>query len=313
MGTDGLFDLESDPRIRSAEFLISLMSLPGIGPSQALKIANNCPTLESVGEQLLKLGHELATLPGTLSIPDSDYPIRAISFFEDDYPDSLRSLSTPPAVLWIMGQMPQSLRTVAIVGTRQPSPNGQHITTVLANCLEAGSHCLVSGLADGVDALAHSQTLKNSVANISVLGSGFFEVFRGQAKSLAIEILDSGGCLISEYTPFTASTKGSFVARDRLIAAISDLCLVTECGVPSGTLHTANEAIKLDRKVLVVSSEIVNPSNLGNRLLLGLGELDLDSRQSEWVARTKLIDTVSKSSQIFPVSTLAEFRGFLTG
>lgn len=313
MGTDGLFDLDADPRIKSADFLLSLMSLPGIGPSQALKIANACPSLESVGDYLHKLGHEMAALPGPLAIPESDYPIRAISFFDSDYPEALRNLSNPPAVLWIMGQLPNSLLPIAIVGTRQPTPNGQRITAALANCLDATKHCLVSGLADGVDAIGHSETLANGVVNIGVLGSGFFEAFRGPAKSLVLEILDSGGCLVSEYTPFAPSTKGSFVARDRLIAAIAQVCLVTECGVPSGTLHTANEALKIRRRVLVVSSETLNPSNLGNRLLLDDSSTEMDDRQSEWLSRTRLLENVSASNEITPIASVSDFRNFLTG
>lgn len=308
MEGDELFDFVTDSRIRSAAFLTSLMALPGIGSSQALKIVNRSTSVEDVHRQVSLLGHTAWEPVDSVEIPEHEFPISAYSYFEPEFPSQLKELSNPPAVIWIMGSLPVGLKNVAFVGTRHPSHNGIKITESLVSCLDSGLHCLVSGLASGVDSIAHSKSLQNGIRNVAVVASGFLEALEGKSKELAHAILENGGALVSEYTPFAASSRSNFVARDRLIAALADYCVVTECGIPSGTLHTVNESLKIGRPVLVAATQVILQNNLGNRLLLNELSESLEVGQVEWLRKAKGITESANQHLVQKISRTKDFK-----
>jgi DNA processing protein len=306
---DSLFEIEGDPKLKSARFLNFLLEQNGIGSAKALQIAQSFMTLEEVFTHLAGMGlnnREIKELPEL----DSEYPIEALSYFDDLYPASLRDLPNPPALLWVMGRLPDGL-TLAVVGTRNPTPDAVDITAAICRTLDAGRNVLVSGLADGIDSIAHSASLEHGVRNIAVLGHGFAEIWRSPKVNLALQILEGGGALVTEYAPFVRSTQGSFVARDRIIASLARTTLVIECGIPSGTLHTVRDALNMGRSVVVVEQSNKTTQNLGNQYLLGSLESGLSKDQRDWVDKNKLNLKPEWLPHVFPVQTVGQVRVLL--
>ena len=306
---ESLFDIESDPFLKSAKFLNFLLGLKGIGPAKALTIAQSFLTLDDVFEHLASVGlysREIMELPDL----DSEYPIQALSFFSEFYPPELRDLPNPPAILWIMGELPSG-KALAVVGTRNPTPEAISITAATCRALDKDRHILVSGLADGIDYVAHTASLEHGVKNIAVLGHGFLELLKNTKFELAQQILENGGALVSEYSPTRRSTPGSYVERDRIIASLGLSTLVIECGIPSGTLHTVRDALNIRRNVLVVEQSNKTTQNLGNQYLLGSLESGLSKDQRDWVDKNKLDLKPEWLPHIFPVQTIGQVRVLL--
>lgn len=306
---DSLFEIEGDPQLKSARFLNFLLELNGIGSAKALQIAQSFMTLEEVFTHLAGMGlnnREIKELPEL----DSEYPIEALSYFDDLYPASLRDLPNPPALLWVMGRLPDGV-TLAVVGTRNPTPDAFEITAAICKTFDAERNVLVSGLADGIDSIAHSASLEHGVRNIAVLGHGFAEIWRSPKVNLALQILEGGGALVTEYAPYVRSTQGSFVARDRIIASLAQTTLVIECGIPSGTLHTVRDALNMGRRVVVVEQQKKSAQNLGNQFLLGMSSEDLSGDQTSWISRNKLGFKPEWREIITPVQTVGQLRPYL--
>lgn len=306
---DSLFDLEGDPELKSARFLNFLLELKGIGSVRALQIAQSFMTVEQVFAHLTSIGiHnlEIQELPE----PESEYQIQALSFFSDQYPAALRELPNPPAILWVVGNLPEG-RAVSTIGTRHPTAEAVGVTEALCKSLSPNTDILVSGLAEGVDSIAHVTSLNCGIKNIAVLGHGFLEIRRSEKWELAQRILENGGALVSEYAPHKKSTAGSFIARDRIIAALGLATVVIQCGVPSGTLHTVRDALNLGRKVLVIDQSKKSFHNLGNQYLLGQGVSELTNEQSDWLASNRLLMKSSWRNHIIPIQTPGQLKANL--
>lgn len=193
----------------------------------------------------------------------------------DDYPKKLLRLHKPPTELYIKStnwvdimQMP----TVSVVGTRRPSHYAGHVCRKIVSELAVRGVCIVSGLALGIDSIAHRAALDAGGTTVAVIPSGFNYIAPTSHSSLAREIVGKGGALVSEYPPNTKiSNKGVFVARNRIVAALSDAVLIPEAGAKSGSLHTAKFAIELGIDVLAIPGHITNPQAEGCHSLIQTG------------------------------------------
>ncbi|MCX7997158.1 MAG: DNA-processing protein DprA [Patescibacteria group bacterium] len=196
--------------------------------------------------------------------------IRSLHREHPDYPSSLKHLSDPPLVVFIRGgeRIPaEKDPSIAIVGTRRPTSYGRSLATDFSRELSRQGVPIVSGLAYGIDATAHTAALENSGVTIAVLGSGVDAPYPNGNISLANKIIEYGGILISEYPPGTPPRKFHFVQRNRIIAALSRGVLVVEGTASSGALITAEFALQLGREVYVapmpLNSELsVAPNSL---------------------------------------------------
>lgn len=191
-----------------------------------------------------------------------------------DLPDRLDQLHKPPKHLYHQGiALDQLLQkpVVGIVGSRKVSAYGRAVTEQFSSELAKRGVVIVSGLALGVDSIAHRACLDSGGQTIAVLPSGTNSIYPSSHVGLSQQIADDGGCLISEYEPSEKPTKYSFIARNRIIASLSDVLLVTEAAERSGSLHTANFALELGRPVFAIPGNITNTNSAGTNQLLQAG------------------------------------------
>lgn len=174
---------------------------------------------------------------------------------------------------------------VAIVGSRKVSPYGKAVTAQLAGELARAGVVIVSGLAIGVDGIAHRAALENGGITIAVLPSGLGNIYPASHHALAQEILEKGGTLVSEY-PENAriAFKGNFIARNRIVSGLSDAVLITEAAEKSGTLHTADFALQQGREVLAVPGNITSPTSAGTNNLIKTGAISITSAADIFLA-----------------------------
>jgi DNA processing protein len=189
----------------------------------------------------------------------------------DSYPSLLKQLHKPPETLFCKG-VPSLLNkpSIAIVGTRRCSDYGKVITQKIIRELSVLDINIVSGLASGIDTIAHNSALKNSLSTIAVLGSGLKNIYPRENIKLAAKIAQKG-LLISEYSEETEPLKYHFPARNRIISGISMATVVIEAPEKSGALITAKFALEQGREIFVVPGDIDRPNSKGIINLLQRG------------------------------------------
>jgi len=202
-----------------------------------------------------------------------DSQIRTIGINDPSYPRNLRNIANPPKILYARGRLIEDEKCFAIVGTRRPSPYGKQTTIEIAGELADEGFIIVSGLAPGIDTIAHQATIEKRQRTIAVLGTGLDQKsIYPQSNLLLVErILESGGCLISEYPPGTRGTKFTFPQRNRLISGLSLGVLVIEAKRKSGALITASWAKKQNRKIFAVPGPIYSLNSQGPHFLIKNG------------------------------------------
>ncbi len=191
-------------------------------------------------------------------------------FGEETYPGSLMNgVHDPPLVLYVRGDRTALTdQAVAVVGTRTPSGNGRQLARRLGEDLARFPFTVVSGLATGIDAIAHEACLRAEGRTVAVLAHGLHTVQPAAHRKLAERIIDSGGALVSEYPPGIPARRDTFVPRNRIIAALAMATVVVEGGVMSGARHTADFALEYERLILAVPGSPVEPmAALPNRLI----------------------------------------------
>lgn len=201
--------------------------------------------------------------------------IKTISLEEDLYPPLLKNIWEPPPLLFYQGELRAELynRTLAVVGSRRATAYGQMAVKSLVTNLADSGITIVSGLALGIDALAHIATLSAKGQTIAVLGSGIDRAsFYPKANAyLADKIVEEGGIIFSEFPPGTEANKFNFPRRNRLISGIAQGTLVIEAATKSGSLITAHYALDQGREVMAVPGNIFSQQSSGTNHLLKLG------------------------------------------
>ncbi len=207
--------------------------------------------------------------------------ISFIALCDKEYPALLKKIPNPPIVLYVKGSKEilcsaqNDNPMIAIVGTRHITSYGRQITEMFAHDLAQEGLIIVSGMALGVDGVAHKATLDAGGKTIAVLGNGVDLPYPYENQKLYEEILDSGGAIVSEFPPGMPPSVGSFPARNRIVAGLSNGVLVTEGASDSGSLITANFGLKFGRKVFAVPGPITSP--------LSKAPLDLISKGAKLV------------------------------
>jgi DNA processing protein len=187
---------------------------------------------------------------------------------DEDYPPPLLELHDPPPHLFCLGDLSLlSAPSVAIVGTRRATPYGERVTRDLAGAFARAGIVVVSGLARGVDAIAHRATLEAGGRTVAVLGTGLDVVYPLAHRSLQTEIARTG-LLVSEEPPGSRATTSAFPKRNRIIAAIAKATIIVEAPLRSGALITAEHATDLHRAVAAVPGPVDSPQSAGSNLLL---------------------------------------------
>ncbi len=199
--------------------------------------------------------------------------IKKLTLSAQTIPEALRHIPGPPKQIYVAGPLSELLNRprVAIVGSRKMTPYGRQVTDRLARDLAGQGIIIVSGLAYGVDAQAHSSALDAGGQAIAVLPGPLDDIVPVANQPLARRILDRGGALVSEYASGEPLYKQNFVARNRIVSGLSDILLITEAGEKSGSLHTARFALEQGKDVLAVPGDITSASSKGANNLIKSG------------------------------------------
>jgi len=199
--------------------------------------------------------------------------IKTISIEDKNYPKLLKKIADPPKVLYCLGKIKEKENCFAIVGTRRYSPYGKQVALEITGDLAEAGLTIVSGFAPGIDTFAHTATIERNKRTIAVLGTGLDEksIFPRSNLKLVNKILETGGCLISEYPPGTHGTRLTFPQRNRIISGLSEGILVIEAKQKSGALITANFAFSQKRKVFAVPGPIYSLNSKGCHYLIKKG------------------------------------------
>jgi DNA processing protein len=201
--------------------------------------------------------------------------IQVLTWMDEAYPQRLKEIEQPPPVLYLRGELsPEDTWAVAIVGTRRVTPYGRQVTEEISSFLAANGITVISGLARGVDAIAHHAALKAGGRTLAVLGSGVDKIYPPENRALAEQIV-AHGAVLSDYVPGTPPESSNFPPRNRIISGLSMAVVVVEAGETSGALITAEFAAEQGREVFAVPGNILAPQSKGTNKLIQRGALPL--------------------------------------
>lgn len=311
-------------------YSLALTQVYGIGPAIAKKLMEVYPSAEALFNEthsnlkLLFSGKD-RTIDEILKRPmlsrceqELEYMyknnIKAYFIKDEAYPFRLKQIDSPPTCLFVKGDGDlNKKRIVSIVGSRQASEYGKWVTANIVRELKAFDVCIISGLAYGIDSIAHISALNEGLSTFGVLGHGLDKVYPAQNYPLAQNMLANGG-LVSEFFTKTVANNYNFPQRNRIIAALCDLCIVIEGGVKSGSMITPRYAREFNREVLAVPGRIGDVLSEGCNNLIASNIAGMLSNFSEiestmgWGEnkKEKVKDLFSQDEKPKPQKSLAE-------
>lgn len=199
--------------------------------------------------------------------------INFLTLEDEQYPVMLKNIENPPVVLYYKGKLSECNldKTLAVVGSRKASSSSRDNLKKIISGLRNTDICIVSGLASGIDTVAHTSAIENNLKTIGVIASGFDYIYPTQNKSLYENIENSYGAVVTEYYPSFEPVKFRFPQRNRIVSGLSYGTLVAEAGIKSGALITANLTLEQGRELMCIPGEISNPNTQGIYKLLKNG------------------------------------------
>jgi DNA processing protein len=273
-----------------SKYWVAISQFSKIGPARFKKIYSYFSTMQEAWQasilDLQKCGLEENIAEEFVLIrkeiePDNEIEklnqenIQVITIKDNNYPEILKEIFTPPALLYLKGEIKNlnSNFNLAVVGTRKISNYGRQITPELVKPLAQNGFTITSGLALGVDALAHQSALDVEGKTIAVLGSGLDQksIYPSSNRYLAQKILDKQGTIISEFPINTLPLKHHFPARNRIISGLCLGTLIIEAGESSGATITAYNALEQNREVFAVPGSLFNQNSIGTHKLIQKG------------------------------------------
>jgi DNA processing protein len=270
----------------NAIYWVAFNLVKGIGPVRLGKLLNYFGDIQEAWKapdyQLhtaglnQKLIHNLVEVRKQVSLKREadkidESGLQVLTWDDPDYPERLRVIAQSPYVLYIKGELTlEDKWGVAIVGTRRFTVYGQNVTEELSQVMARHGISVISGLARGIDGIAHQSALAAGGRSIAVLGSGLDCIYPPEHKSLAEEI-SKNGALISDYPLGTPPDGSNFPPRNRIISGLSKAVIIIEAGVRSGALITAGYAADQGKDVFALPGKITSPMSRGCNLLLKQG------------------------------------------
>lgn len=220
---------------------------PGVGAELAARICEVAAGGSTAVEQVRALGLTVVTLE------------------EPAYPERLRLVDLPPPLLFVRGSVAalSAGNAVAVVGTRRPTDKGRLIAGWIGSAIARTGAAVVSGLAVGIDGVAHAAVVAEGGTTVAVLGGGHARLFPAAHERLADAIVEADGAVVSELAPETTPTRGTFPRRNRLVSGLSDATVVVEAGRRSGALITAGWALEQGRDCFLVPGPFDAPTSAG--------------------------------------------------
>jgi len=271
----------------SLESLLRLYSIPGIGAARMRNLLNtfNSPdeVLKAPVQKLLQIqGIDKKIATNIQNGINQEFinkqleqlnknKIDILSYWDENYPERLKKIYDPPAFLFIKGSIiPQDDLSIGIVGSRATSQYGKSVTEQFSKDLIELKFTIISGMARGIDSVAHKTALKSGGRTIAVLGSGIDNIYPPENNKLLEQIAENGA-VISEYPLGTYPDAGNFPKRNRIISGLSLGVLITEAGAKSGALITAFQALEQNREVFAVPGPINSGKSAGSNQLIKEG------------------------------------------
>ena len=237
-------------------------------------------------------------------------PLRQLT--PKEFPPLLKEIADPPTKLYLRGKFPDHKnKFLAVVGARRFSAYGKEVCEKLIAGLAGFPIVIVSGLALGIDSIAHKAALQNRLITVAVPGSGLNDdvLYPPSHKNLAKEIIEKGGALLSEFEPGFISAPFAFPQRNRIMAGLSNAVLIIEAEQKSGTMITAKLATEYNRDVLTVPGSIFSKNSEGPHLLLRLGATPI--RHSSDILEALGFETKSETVKEVPEDCSREEKTLL--
>jgi len=283
---------EGEMTSESAKYFVGLSLLPAIGPARMSKLVHLAGSAEAAWaaspELLRAAGVEHKALMPLLERrarinPDQELErvthsgARVLTWHDREYPALLKEAYNRPALLYVRGTLTAAdAQSLAIVGTRRPSIYGRELVTRITPTLAEQGLTIVSGLALGIDTLAHRSALQAGGRTIAVLGSGLDVLYPSENRALAEKIV-ANGAVVTEYAMGTQPDAFNFPARNRIISGLALGTLVVEAGEKSGALITSHFAVDQNREVFAFPGRISDKQSAGCNRLIRRGEAKLVS------------------------------------
>lgn len=259
--------------------------LAALGPPEAVFSATQATLSRLVGERLAQAlstptPEAEAQLRQTLEWCAADTGRHIVTLADAAYPPALLQTEDPPLLLYVQGDLDalNHPRMVAVVGSRNPTPQGAENARQFAHALGQAGVCIVSGLALGVDGAAHLGALDSGAPTVAVVGTGLDRVYPKRHFELAHRIAGQGA-LVSEYPLDTPPLAPNFPRRNRIIAGLAQGTLVVEAALRSGSLITAEWALQMGREVFAIPGSIHAPQSRGCHALIRQGAKLVESAQ----------------------------------
>lgn len=269
-------------------YWIALSKVPGIGPHRLTSLLETCGTVEAVWkasiQALREAGLDKRTLENLLECRRTIVPaaelakvkqaqVKVLTWEDDNYPANLRLMDGSPPVLYVRGTLTKAdVWAVGIVGTRRATPYGREVARTLATELAQAGVTVISGLALGIDAVAHKAALDAGGRTIAVLGSGVDQLYPMSNERLGLRMLHQGA-IVSEYALGVRPEARNFPPRNRIISGLSKGIVVVEASRRSGALITAHFAAEQGRDVFAVPGSILHSGSAGCNYLIQQGAM----------------------------------------
>lgn len=300
---------------------IALSCLPGIGSVLARNLLSYCGDAEDIFQ--LK-SRQLAQIPGigtkTVSLLKDcsaalkraeqelnfidKYKIKTFFLTDVNYPKRLRNCPDAPIILYFKGNADLNAhRVLSIVGTRNATDYGKEICKTLIDDIKVHQPLIISGLAYGIDSLAHKESLKHELPTVGVLAHGLDRIYPAQHRNMAEKMLECGG-LITEFMSGTIPDRENFPKRNRIIAGLSDLTIVVEANIKGGALITAELANSYNRDVFAYPGRINDEFSQGCNFLIKTNRANLMTKLSDleylmgWIRNSELVQQTQLSLPI---------------
>lgn len=276
---------------KELKYWLALHSVDGIGAATYLKLIEKFGSPRQVFsashaaiaalprlpagkvDEILQAVERLDQMEGLISQLDAA-GIDITTLADDNYPRPLRSIKNPPPILYIAGRLkPEDNRSIAIVGSREATPNGLQIARGFGQRLAQRGYTVISGYAKGIDTASHLGALEGGGRTIMVLSTGIMHFKLRDAGFESIDFLKDRGAIISEMFPTATWTVGSAMARNRLVVGLAQAVLVVECKLESGTMNTARVTQQRNKPLFVLKYNAIGEHILGNEALLKKGAI----------------------------------------
>ncbi len=275
------------PRMADAEeraYWVAWARVPGIGPARMRLLLRAFGSLKRAWRasaiDLRAAGLDDRTATGATAAfakidPESEWQrlgtagISVLTWEDAAYPELLRNIASAPALLYLRGEvLPEDDLAVAVVGTRRATPYGREVAHRIATDLAAAGVTVVSGLAKGIDGVAHDRALQAGGRTLAVLGHGLNTIYPPEHKGLAARIVDGNGALITEYPPGARIDPANFPARNRIISGLALGVVIVEADRKSGAMITADFAADQGREVFAVPGSVLSGASAGCHALI---------------------------------------------